>query len=238
MIEPFAPFVFLIAIGLPIAWLASEFGKRRPLRIALGLAAIASAMGIAYLVGDLSRLNYNAWYGAASKGLIDTAVTQIEDGNIDRVMSVLRRLNLDYQPTYENRAHYDELVSEAVLQMTGTHELRDTKWDTSPYTRETWLGHWEGDTGFWIVVSQTIDSYIVQSGDGMPKMTNVEATDDFRTLAFSEGDRWRHELTLKNKYEATHLWRDLTNNSVWQTDTLHRLRRATPDERAFTQQNE
>lgn len=29
-------------------------------------------------------------------------------------MSVRRRLNLDYQPTYENRAHYHELVHEAV----------------------------------------------------------------------------------------------------------------------------
>jgi len=116
-ITPQAVIILLIVIALPVAWLAAEFGKRRPLRIALGLAAIASAMGVAFLVGRLSRLNYNAWYGSASKDLIDTTVAQIEDGNIDRTMSVLRRLKLDYQPTYENRAHYDELVSEAVSQM-------------------------------------------------------------------------------------------------------------------------
>jgi hypothetical protein len=111
--------VLLIVVALPIAWLASEFGERRPLRIALGVAAIASAMGVAYIVGHLSRWNYNAWYGYASKELIDTMVTEVEDGNVDRVMSILRRLNLDYQPTYENRAHYDELVNEAVSQMKG-----------------------------------------------------------------------------------------------------------------------
>src|SRR6056297_1781229 len=138
-IAPQAVIVLLIVISLPIAWFASEFGKRRPLRIALGIAAIASAMGVAYLVGHLSRWNYNAWYGCASKDLVETTVTQIEDGNIDRVMSVLRRLNLDYRPTYENRAHFDELVSEAVSQMNGDGDLQGTKWDPSTLTRETWI---------------------------------------------------------------------------------------------------
>jgi hypothetical protein len=236
-ITPLAVIVLLIVIGLPIAWLVSEFCKRRPLRIVLGLAAIASAMGVAYLVGHFSRFNYNAWYGGASKDLIDTAVTQIEDGNVDRVMSILRRLNLDYQPTYENRAHYDELVNEAVLQMKGNDKLQDTKWDTSPFTRETWIGHWENDTGFWIVINHIVDFDIVRSGDNMLKMANVVVSADFRSITFNEGDQWRHELTLKNKYEATHVWRDLKKDSVWQTDTLHKLRRATPEQRAFTQQS-
>lgn len=247
MIDSFAMIIPLILIALPIAWLVSEFGQRRTLRIALGLATIVTPMVVAYHLGGMSRLSYNIWYGAASKDLIDTTVTQIEDGNIDRVMSVLRRLNLDYQPTYENRAHYDEQVREAVSQMKGTHELQDTKWEPSPFTRDTWLGHWENDTGFWIVVNHkrdldaagpTLDVAVVLYGDDMPEMTNLEATDEFRTLSFTEGDRWRHELTLNNKYEATHVRRDLANNSVWRTDTLHKLRRTTPDERAFTQQDE
>ena len=188
-------------------------------------------MGVAYLVGHLSRFNYNAWYGGASKDLIDTAVTEIEDGNIDRVVSVLRGLNLNYQPTYENRAHYDELVNEAVSQMKG-HDALQPKWDAPPFTRETWLGHWENDTGFWIVVNETSGFDVVRSGENMPKMTNIVISDDSTTLTFTEGNRWRHELTLKNKYEATHVWRDLADNSVWQTDTLHRLRRAAPEQRA------
>ncbi len=151
-------------------------------------------------------------------------------------MSVLRRLNLDYQPTYENRANYDELVNEAVSQMKGDSELQGTKWDTSPFTRETWLGHWQNDTGFWIVIDHIIGFDIVRSGDNMPKMTNVVISDDSRTITFTEGDQWRHELRLANKYEATHVWRHLDNDQVWQTDTLHKLIRATPDQRAFTQQ--
>jgi hypothetical protein len=237
-ITPQALIVLLIVVALPVAWFASEFGERRRLRIVLGIAAIGAAMGGACVFGYLSRLNYNAWYGRASKELVETAVTQIEDGNSDRVMSVLRRLNRDYQPTYENRAHYDEPVDDAVSQMKGNDDLHGTKWDMSPFTPDTWHGHWENDTGFWIVIRDTADFDIVRSGDDMPKMTDVVISEDCRSLAFSEGDQWRHELSLRNKYEATHVWRDLKDDSVWQTDTLHRLRRATPQERAFTEQTE
>jgi hypothetical protein len=232
-----AVIVLLIVVALPFAWFAAEFGERRSLRIGLGIAAIVSTMGVAYVLGELSRWNYDAWYGAASKSLVDTTVQEIEDGNVDRVVSVLRRLNLDYRPTYENRTHYDELVEAAVLQMTADSERPDPHWDTSPFARETWVGHWENDTSYWLVIDEFLDDLeIVRSGDNPPALTNIELSDDFRTLTFNEGDRWRHELTLHNKYEATHVWHDLTNNRVWRTETMYKLRRATPAQRAFTQQ--
>jgi len=193
-------------------------------------------MGVAYLVGHLSHLNYNAWYGDASKDLVDTTITEIEDGNIERVMKVLRRLNLDYQPTYENRANYDELVSAAVSEMKGERDLSGTKWDASPFTLATWVGHWENDSGFWMVIDGGIRNLdIARSGDDMPKMTNVTVSDDRRELTFNEGDRWRHELTLTSKYEAKHVWRETETGNVWQTDALHKLIRATPAQRAFTE---
>jgi hypothetical protein len=52
-----------------------------------------------------------------------------------------------------------------------------------------------------------IDFDIVRSGDDMPKMTNVVVSDDFNKITFTEGDQWRHELTLVSKYKATHVWR-------------------------------
>ena len=225
---PPALLVLLLIIALPIAWLTSEFGDRRRLRIGLGLAAIVSSMGVAYLVGHLSRWNYNAWYGGASKNLIETTIAEIEDGNIDRVMSVLRRLNLDYQPSYENRAHYDKHINEAVIQMRGDHELTGTKWNASPFTRQTWLGHWQNETGFWIVINHILEFDIVRSGNDMPKITKVVVSDDFKSLMFTEGDQWRHEVTLKNKYEAIHVWRRLDDGTVWKTDELHKLVRANP----------
>ncbi len=237
MMAPQAIVVLLIVIALPIGWLASEFGKRRYLRIILGTASIASAIGVAFIDGSLARLSYNAWYGHASKDLVDTMITQIEDGNLDRVMKVLRRLNLDYQPTYENRAHYDELVNEAVMQMKAEHDLAGSKWDMSPFTAEAWLGHWEDDTGFWMVITEGIDQLkIVRSGDNPPAIRDVKLSEDSRTLTFNEGDRWHHEMTMENKYGATHIWREANTENIWQTDHLHKLVRATPEQKRFTQQ--
>ena len=81
------------------------------------MLAIASACGVAYIVGILSQLNYNSWYGEASKDLIDTIVLQLEAGNEARVESSLRKLSEEFQPTYENRANYDDLVKQAVRRM-------------------------------------------------------------------------------------------------------------------------
>lgn len=112
----------MIVVLLPIAWLASEFGTSRVLRLTLGLAAILSSFGVAYVVGELNRLNYNAWYGGATGDLISTMIAEIEDGNTDRVMKVLKRIDVDYKPTYETRAHYDEIIAAAVRQMKGEDE--------------------------------------------------------------------------------------------------------------------
>ncbi len=64
--------VLALAFVLPLAWLASDFQSRKELRIALGVAAIAIAFGVAWIVGSLNRLNSNIWYGAATKDLIQT----------------------------------------------------------------------------------------------------------------------------------------------------------------------
>lgn len=194
-------------------------------------------LGVSFLVGSLSRLNYNSSYGGASKDLIETTVSQIENGEIDRVMSVLRRLNLDYKPTYENRAHYDELVRDAVEQMKGLADLDGTRWDASPFTRETWNGHWENDTGFWLVIKRNGEFQITRSGDTPPQIDKLIISDDFKSLAFIEGNQWSHELKLVNKFEATHTWKSLNNGSTWQSETLHKLVRATSEQRAFTLQS-
>jgi hypothetical protein len=229
--------VFFVVLLLLIAWLWSEFGNRRGLRIALGLASIMSAMSIAYVLAELSRLNYNAWYGSATKSLIDTTIAEIEDGHVDRVMKVLRRLNLDYFPTYQNRAHYDQLVNATVAEMKGTHDLSNTRWDNSAFDRATWVGHWENDTGYWIVIQDGVsDLEVVRSGDRSSKMRNMKLSANCGTFTYDEDDLWRHEITLANKYEAKHVWRHAKTGNIWQSETLHKLIRASPEQRRFTQQ--
>ncbi len=102
--------ILVLTVVLPIAWLASEFQNQVWLRILIGCAAIAMSFLVAYGIGSLEQLNANAWYGDASKDLIDTTIEELENGNTDKVIIKLKLLQSQFQPTYENRARYDKLI--------------------------------------------------------------------------------------------------------------------------------
>ena len=106
------PLIILLTIALPIAWIVSEFQDRRWIRITTGCAALAVSFLVAAGVGSLEHLNANAWYGGASKNLIDTTVEEIERGDTEQLLRELKILQDQFQPTYENRARYDKLIEE------------------------------------------------------------------------------------------------------------------------------
>lgn len=232
--------LLLLVLAMPVCWFVSEFVGEKPIRIALGVLAILCSFGVATIVGKLSELNYNAWYGSASKQLIDTTVHQIEDGNLSRVMTTLRALNRQYQPTYENRADYLTLTEKATKRMRGEVDITsDSAWNATIFEHSTWLGHWEDDSGYWIVINDVGQPYdIVRSGHPGKIMKGVTVSEDFRSLEYFQGSNWKHTVTLVNKYEAKHVWFDLEKNSVWKTEHLHKLVRATPDQKRATQQPE
>ncbi len=107
--------IFTLCVALPVSWLVSEFQPRRWLRIALGCCAIGMCCLVAFVVGTFENFNANAWYGSASKELVDTTLLELEAGHSDKVIQELRVLQSKFQPTYENRARYDELVDEYVI---------------------------------------------------------------------------------------------------------------------------
>lgn len=102
---------------MPIAWFASEFQSRRWLRLVLGTTSILLCFGVAALVGALRMFEANAWFGMASKSLVDTTVSELEAGHQVRVLKSFKDLQEKYAPTYEHRARYDVLVEEAVKEM-------------------------------------------------------------------------------------------------------------------------
>ena len=99
--------VLFLTIATSLAWFASEFQTRRWLRLMLGTLAILSSAAISWAVGSLDRLTSNAWFGAATKNLVQNTIQQLEAVNADRVLAELRRLRDNYQPAYESRADYD-----------------------------------------------------------------------------------------------------------------------------------
>ena len=123
--------ILTLVIVLPLAWLASEFQSRKEIRIALGIAAIAMAFGVAWIVGSLERLNSNIWYGAATKDLIQNTIVELEKGNDERVLTELQTLRAKFHPTYETRADYDKLVAAYVNAISDDpilHERGDPRW--------------------------------------------------------------------------------------------------------------
>jgi uncharacterized protein with PQ loop repeat len=238
--SPLGFLLIAIIIALPIAWLWSEFRENRTLRITLGVLAIGvTATCIWALSSVLIRFNYNAWYGGATGDLIKTSLHQIEDGHLDRVLKVWRGLDQQYQPTYENRAGYQEFVKEAAGRMRGDVPIQaGSAWDASVFRSETWVGHWEDGYGYWIVVDDSGRPFdIVRSGDPPTKMHSVSVSPDFTILKFKEGDQWSHTLILTNKYEASHEWFDLQKGAVWETRPMYKLIRASDEQKRMTQQD-
>lgn len=109
--------IFALAAVLMVAWLLSEFQPRRWPRILLGSLSLAMCVFLALGLRVLERFNYNAWYGTASAELIDTTISEFEGGRTDRLVPALRELRGEFYPTYENRAHYDQLVEQFVRQV-------------------------------------------------------------------------------------------------------------------------
>jgi hypothetical protein len=109
--------LFLI-FALTAAWLVSEFKCGPGARIFFGLASgLVTCFCVCGLVGITKTFNYNTWYGENSKSLIDETVRQLEAGNTNQVLKAFKQLQENYQPTYENRAKYNLLVSNAVNSM-------------------------------------------------------------------------------------------------------------------------
>lgn len=104
--------IIALVIALPIVWLFSEYQDRRWLRIVAGIAALSMSLLVAMGIGSLEHLNANAWYGGASKNLIDTTIEEIEHGRTEQLLKELKVLQEQFQPTYENRARYDHLIEE------------------------------------------------------------------------------------------------------------------------------
>ena len=238
--SPIGFFLLAVIVALPIAWLISEFRGGRAFRILLGVLALGIGMFCTWAASSvLTKFNYNAWYGGATDDLISTSLQQIEDGHLDRVLKVWRGLDQQYQPTYENRARYRELVEEATRHMRGETSIEPgSSWDASIFSAKTWTGHWDDGYGYWIVINDIGRPFdVVQSGQPRAEVHSISVSPDFTVLKFKEGEQWLHTLTLKNKYEASYEWFDLKEGKVWQTRPIYRLIRATEEQKQMTQRN-
>lgn len=108
--------VILLSVpGTAVAWLWAEYRLERKWRITLGIATtVLFTVLISFVTYACVQLNYNSWYGGASKDLIDMVTERLEAGDTETVASELKKLQADFKPTYENSADYLELTRAAV----------------------------------------------------------------------------------------------------------------------------
>jgi hypothetical protein len=110
--------VLLAGPILVIAWLVSEFKASRKIRISLGIAAIAVfTLVVFFATLIINQMEYNVWYGYATKELISETIKGLESGKSDKVINELKRFQDEYHPNYENRARYRPLVEQTVERM-------------------------------------------------------------------------------------------------------------------------
>jgi hypothetical protein len=105
-------------VALPAGWLASEFTSRRWLRLILGIAMLATGVVLAHGLGHTGgEWETNDWFARTNTRLIDATIDRLETGDPQIVLASLKQLRLKYQPNYDTRSHFDELVDEAVKTM-------------------------------------------------------------------------------------------------------------------------
>ena len=100
--------LIIVALIPPLAWIVFEFRRNAVARRICGALTIASACLIGWGVGMLQQLNYNAWYGQASKRLLEGVAETLPPGSPER--KIIEDGAERFRPTYENRARYDHEV--------------------------------------------------------------------------------------------------------------------------------
>jgi hypothetical protein len=103
-----------ITAALPIAWLVAEFKARPGVRRTLGIVTLLWSFGVASLVGVLRDFNANVYFTGATKDLLEASVSTLKTGKTDGVIREWTRASEEFHPTYENRAHYRQIVDQAM----------------------------------------------------------------------------------------------------------------------------
>jgi hypothetical protein len=82
----------------------------------LGFGALASAVAIGFAIvtyhSIVNEIEANSYFGFESKRLIEETIQALRDGKSTEVLEHLEAFNAQYQPSYENRANYDTLITE------------------------------------------------------------------------------------------------------------------------------
>jgi len=107
----------LVTVALPIGWGIADVKAQPKIRRAFGVVTILWSFAVAAFVGALRDLNANVYFTGASKDLLTNSVQQLKAGKTEAVIRAWSRADSQFEPTYENRARYRQIVDEAIEEM-------------------------------------------------------------------------------------------------------------------------
>ena len=115
--NPLATFILLLVVLFPIGWIIGESKNQPRIRRVCGVGAFICALLVGVVIGLLQQLRYNADYGFSSQKLFEQTVKALKDGRTPEVTEEFENLAEVFHPTYENRADFDDLVTEAARRL-------------------------------------------------------------------------------------------------------------------------
>ena len=102
--------ILAAVVLMPIIWLGCEFQHRIWLRIVAGIAAMTAVFMVSQLYLAVKGFDSNSYFGTANQEFIRATINGLKNGNSDAVLEELQSFYDSYEPTYETRANYEELV--------------------------------------------------------------------------------------------------------------------------------
>lgn len=221
----------LVTVILPLLWLLAEFKAQKTFRMALGIIAFSCALATIFLMSWVTKISTVQPVAESIHGLVDTTISKLEDGDVQKVLAVLRDLNNDYKPVTRVQESYLKELNTANTTLKSKEALDINLTENSPFHKETWCGFWNNDSTNWFSIAPNYVHYDIYR-DGVPPitMTSVTVSEDFKTLQFQEQSRFRHTLTLKNKYLADHEIYNLETKKIERVEPMWRLVLPTPEQ--------
>jgi hypothetical protein len=110
--------IMIATILLPVGWLTADIWGSPLARRCFGVIALLVLPTVAFLFGSMiEHFNSTAEFSFASKDLLECSLQQMQAGRNDVVQREWKRMIEEYQPSYENRGRYREVVEEAIERM-------------------------------------------------------------------------------------------------------------------------
>lgn len=106
-----------ISTMLPVAWMLAEFKAGPGIRRLLGMVTLLWSFGVASLAGCLRDFDANVYFTGATKDLLTASVEQLKAGKAEAVLREWSRAGAEFNPTYENRANYRQIVDQTIAGM-------------------------------------------------------------------------------------------------------------------------